>query len=27
MNEQAGFMKMEDALPSYDGLFTNEFLK
>lgn len=27
MNEQAGFMKMEDALPSYDGLYTNEFLK
>jgi len=27
MNEQAGFMKMEDALSSYDGLFTNEFLK
>ncbi|HXR88535.1 MAG TPA: ABC transporter substrate-binding protein [Stellaceae bacterium] len=27
MNEQAGFMKIEDALPSYDGLFTNEFLK
>jgi hypothetical protein len=27
MNEQAGFMKKEDALSSYDGLFTNEFLK
>jgi hypothetical protein len=27
MNEQAGFMKIEDALPSYDGLFTNEYLK
>jgi len=27
MNEQAGFMKKEDVLPSYDGLFTNEFLK
>jgi hypothetical protein len=27
MNEQAGFMKKEDMLPSYEGLFTNEFLK
>jgi len=27
MNEQAGFMKIEDAVSSYDGLFTNEFLK
>lgn len=27
MNAAAGFLKAEDALPSYDGLFTNEFLK
>ena len=27
MNEQAGFLKPEDVLPSYDGLFTNDFLK
>lgn len=27
MNEQAGFLKKEDTLSSYDGLFTNEFLK
>ena len=27
MNEQAGFMKAEDALKSYDGLFTNEYIK
>jgi sulfonate transport system substrate-binding protein len=25
MNEQAGFLKPEDALKSYDGLFTNEY--
>jgi NitT/TauT family transport system substrate-binding protein len=27
MNAQAGFLKPEDALPSYDGLFTNEYLR
>ena len=27
MNEQAGFMKKEDALKSYDGLYTNEYIK
>jgi ABC-type nitrate/sulfonate/bicarbonate transport system substrate-binding protein len=27
MNAAAGFLKPEDALSSYDGLFTNEFLK
>jgi ABC-type nitrate/sulfonate/bicarbonate transport system substrate-binding protein len=27
MNAQAGFLKPEDALSSYDGLFTNDFLK
>lgn len=27
MNEQAGFLKAEDRVSSYDGLFTNEFLK
>jgi ABC-type nitrate/sulfonate/bicarbonate transport system substrate-binding protein len=27
MNEQAGFLKPEDVLPSYDGLFTNDYLK
>ncbi len=27
MNAAAGFLKPEDALPSYDGLFTNEYLK
>ncbi len=27
MNAAAGFLKPEDALKSYDGLFTNEYLK
>ncbi len=27
MNAAAGFLKPEDALSSYDGLFTNEFIK
>ena len=27
MNAEAGFLKPEDRLASYDGLFTNEFLK
>jgi ABC-type nitrate/sulfonate/bicarbonate transport system substrate-binding protein len=27
MNEQAGFMKKEDVLASYDGLYTNDFIK
>jgi ABC-type nitrate/sulfonate/bicarbonate transport system substrate-binding protein len=27
MNAAAGFLKPEDALSSYDGLFTNEYLK
>jgi NitT/TauT family transport system substrate-binding protein len=26
MNAEAGFLKPEDKVPSYDGLFTNEFL-
>ena len=27
MNEQAGFMKKEDTLASYDGLYTNDYIK
>jgi hypothetical protein len=27
MNAQAGLLKPEDKVSSYDGLFTNEFLK
>jgi hypothetical protein len=27
MNAEAGFLKPEDKVPSYDGLFTNEFLR
>jgi ABC-type nitrate/sulfonate/bicarbonate transport system substrate-binding protein len=27
MNDEAGFLKAEDRVPSYDGLFTNEYLK
>lgn len=27
MNAEGGFLKPEDRVPSYDGLFTNEFLK
>jgi len=27
MNIEAGFMKAEERVPSYDGLFTNEFVK
>jgi hypothetical protein len=27
MNAEAGFLKPEDRVQSYDGLFTNEFLK
>ena len=26
MNSEAGFLKPEDHIPSYDGLFTNEYL-
>jgi NitT/TauT family transport system substrate-binding protein len=27
MNAEAGFLKAEDKVPSYDGLYTNEFLR
>jgi hypothetical protein len=27
MNSEAGFLKPEDKVQSYDGLFTNEFLR
>jgi hypothetical protein len=27
MNAEGGFLKPEDRVPSYDGLFTNDFLR